>query len=81
MDIAPINLKTGYLRWMKSLGLPIHTGHGIADLRGLEVAPDARMGGRSAFLHLHGMQASPAATSARFRQGMRSNRSGICMKR
>src|SRR5207244_6953791 len=39
MDIAPINEKTGYVRWMKSQGLPIHIGHGMADLRTLEVAP------------------------------------------
>ncbi len=56
MDIAPINLKTGYVRRMKSLELPIHTGHGMANLRTLEVAPDRRMGGKSAFIHLHGMQ-------------------------
>ena len=56
MDIAPLNEKTGYVRWMRSQGLPIHTGHGMADLRALEVAPYARMGGRAAFVHLHGMQ-------------------------
>ena len=37
MDIAPLNQKTGYVRWMKSQGLPIHSGHGMADLRALEV--------------------------------------------
>ena len=47
MDIAPLNQKTGYVRWMKSQGLPIHTGHGMADLRALEMAPYARMGGES----------------------------------
>jgi hypothetical protein len=41
---------------MKSQGLPIHIGHGTADLRALEVAPYARTGGKAAFLHLHGMQ-------------------------
>ncbi|HEX9454477.1 MAG TPA: hypothetical protein VGA27_08960, partial [Candidatus Binatia bacterium] len=56
MDIAPLNQKTGYVRWMQSQGLPIHTGHGMADLRTLEVAPYARMGGKAAFIHLHGMQ-------------------------
>ena len=56
MDIAPLNQKTGYVRWMKSEGLPIHTGHGMADLRALEVAPYARMGGKAAFIQLHGMQ-------------------------
>ena len=44
MDIAPLNEKTGYVRWMKSQGLPIHVGHGMADLRTLEVAPYARTG-------------------------------------
>ena len=38
MDIAPLNQKTGYVRWMKNQGLPIHTGHGMADLRALEMA-------------------------------------------
>jgi len=33
MDIAPINQKTGYVRWMKGQGLPVHVGHGMADLR------------------------------------------------
>ena len=37
MDIAPINEKTGYMRWMKGQGLPIHVGHGKADLRTLAV--------------------------------------------
>ncbi len=44
MDIAPINEKTGYVRWMKSQGLPIHIGHGMGDLRSLEVAPYSRTG-------------------------------------
>jgi hypothetical protein len=39
MDIAPINEKTGYVRWMKRQGLPIHAGHGMADLRNLGVRP------------------------------------------
>ena len=56
MDIAPINEKTGYVRWMKSQGLPIHVGHGMADLRTLAVAPYERTGGKAAFIHLHGMQ-------------------------
>ena len=56
MDIAPLNQKTGYVRWMKSQGLPIHSGHGMADLRALEVAPYARLGGQAAFVQLHGMQ-------------------------
>ena len=56
MDIAPINEKTGYVRWMKSQGPPIHIGHGMADLRTLEVAPYRRTGGKVAFIHLHGMQ-------------------------
>ena len=55
MDIAPLNEKTGYVRWMKNQGLPIHVGHGMADLRTLEVAPYSRSGGKAAFIHLHGM--------------------------
>ena len=56
MDIAPLNEKTGYVRWMKSQGLPIHVGHGMADLRTLELAPYSRTGGKAAFIQLHGMQ-------------------------
>jgi mannose-6-phosphate isomerase-like protein (cupin superfamily) len=56
MDIAPLNQKTGYVRWMKKQGLPIHAGHGMADLRALEVRPYARLGGKAAFIQLHGMQ-------------------------
>jgi len=56
MDIAPLNQKTGYVRWMKNQGLPIHAGHGMADLRALEVRPHARLGGQAAFIQLHGMQ-------------------------
>ena len=56
MDIAPLNEKTGYVRWMKRQNLPIHVGHGMADLRTLEVAPYSRIGGKAAFVHLHGMQ-------------------------
>ena len=49
MDIAPINQKTGYVRWMKGQGLLVHMGHGMADLRTLEVAPWERMGGKAAY--------------------------------
>jgi hypothetical protein len=60
MDIAPLNQKTGYVRWIKSQGLPIHTGHGMADLRALEVSPYARMGGKAAFIQSPRIQ--PAET-------------------
>jgi hypothetical protein len=56
MDVAPLNQKTGYARWMKTQGLPVHTGHGMADLRALEVRPYSRLGGQAAFIQLHGMQ-------------------------
>lgn len=47
MDIAPLNQKTGYVRWNKAQGLPIHIGHGMADLRALEVRPYGRLGGQA----------------------------------
>jgi hypothetical protein len=56
MESRPSNEKTGYVRWMKRQGLPIQLGHGMADLRSLEVAPCARAGGKAAFIQLHGMQ-------------------------
>lgn len=61
MDIAPINEKTGYVRWMKSQELPIHVGHGMPDIRNLELAPYGRTGGKAAFVQLHGMQGITAA--------------------
>jgi oxalate decarboxylase/phosphoglucose isomerase-like protein (cupin superfamily) len=62
MEIAPLNEKTGYARWMKNQGIPIHTGYGMADLRTLAVAPYARTGGNAAFVQLHGMQGITGAS-------------------
>ncbi len=70
MDIAPINEKTGYVRWMKSQGLPIHIGHGMGDLRTLEVAPYSRTGGKAALFTSTACKVSPADTSVRSRREM-----------
>jgi hypothetical protein len=71
MDIAPLNEKTGYVRWMKSQGLPIHVGHGMADLRALAVVPYSRIGAKRLSSISMGCRASPAAISARLRLEMR----------
>ena len=71
MDIAPLNEKTGYVRWMKNQGLPIHVGHGMADLRTLEVAPTAvAVAKRPSFIST-ACRVSLAHTSARSRREMR----------
>jgi hypothetical protein len=66
---------------MNGQGLPIHTGHGMADLRTLEVAPDGRPGGKTAFVQLHGIQGITAVTSERLRREARSNPSAISTKK
>jgi hypothetical protein len=78
MDIAPLNEKTGYVRWMKSQGLPIHAGHGMADLAHWKSRPTAALW-QSAFIHSTACKASPRI-SAKSRRRCAS-RSGICMKR
>ncbi len=48
--------KTPYHRWMQSEGLPIIEGHGLQDVREVELKPWRRMGGNGAFVHLYGME-------------------------
>ncbi|HEU4340153.1 MAG TPA: hypothetical protein VFU31_01135 [Candidatus Binatia bacterium] len=59
--IAPIYEKTPYMRWIRSQGIPVHEGHGMRDVRDLEIASYDRMGGKAAFIHLYGMQGITAA--------------------
>jgi quercetin dioxygenase-like cupin family protein len=47
---------TGYHQWMKSEGLPVVVGHGLEDVRNIQLAPWRRTGGLGAFVHLHGME-------------------------
>jgi len=55
-NVAPIFEKTPYMRWIRSQGIPVHEGHGMHDLRDLEMSRWDRMGGNAAFIHLYGMQ-------------------------
>lgn len=48
--------RTGYHQWMKSEGIPVVVGHGLEDVREIELAPWRRNGGLGAFIHLHGME-------------------------
>ncbi len=45
-----------YDEWMKSTGLPVHTGHFVADPRALEVGPWPERGINAAFIQLMGME-------------------------
>ncbi|HEY3303373.1 MAG TPA: cupin domain-containing protein [Candidatus Binatia bacterium] len=47
--------ETGYDRWMKQEGLPIVEGHGVTDVRSLDLGPWKRLGGSGAFVQLFGM--------------------------
>lgn len=49
-------LKTPYMQWQKSEGVPVIEGWGVEDLRKMELKPWARMGGKGAFVHLYGME-------------------------
>lgn len=48
--------RSGYVQWMKQEGLPVFEGHGMENLRELELAPWSRMGGQGAFVNLYGME-------------------------
>jgi oxalate decarboxylase/phosphoglucose isomerase-like protein (cupin superfamily) len=48
--------KTTYVQWLKREGLPIVDGYGIEDVRQIELAPWPRIGGKGAFIQLHGME-------------------------
>ncbi|MDP2647371.1 MAG: cupin domain-containing protein, partial [Desulfobacterales bacterium] len=48
--------KMGYVQWMKKEGLPVIEGHGVEDLRKLELAPWPRMGGKGIFINLYGFE-------------------------
>ena len=45
-----------YDKWLDSLGLPVHRGYFIEDLREIEVAPWEEFGCNAAFVQLEGMQ-------------------------
>ncbi|NIO06879.1 MAG: cupin domain-containing protein, partial [Deltaproteobacteria bacterium] len=48
--------KTTYFKWMGEEGLPIVEGHGVEDVRGLNVVPWKRTGGKGCFINLYGME-------------------------
>jgi quercetin dioxygenase-like cupin family protein len=47
---------TTYERFMRDEGIPIVRGYGVTDVRGLELAPWKRVGGRGAYIQLEGME-------------------------
>ncbi|HLY64485.1 MAG TPA: cupin domain-containing protein [Chloroflexota bacterium] len=47
---------TPYWRWVKGEGLPDYGGHGLEDVRELELAPWPRLGGRGAIVGFEGME-------------------------
>lgn len=55
-DLIKAFQKTTYVQWLKREGIPIHEGYGVEDVRELGLAPWPRMGGKGAFIQLHGMQ-------------------------
>jgi len=48
--------KTTYYKWMAAEGLPVVEGHGVEDVRELELAPWRRTGGKGCFVQLYGME-------------------------
>ena len=48
--------KTAYGKWIQQQGVPIYEGHGLDDVRQLEMSSWKRMGGRGAILQLYGME-------------------------
>lgn len=48
--------RTPYFKWMAAEGLPIIHGHGVEDVRELDLAPWPRMGGKGCFVQLYGME-------------------------
>ena len=47
---------TGYWQWLRKEGIPAVIGHGVEDVRELELRPWARTGGKGSFIHLYGME-------------------------
>src|SRR5690242_19707419 len=47
---------TGYERWLADEGVPVATGASVADLRGLQMGPWKRLGGRAAYVDIDGME-------------------------
>ena len=46
---------TPYHQWMKAEGIPIVEGHGVEDVRDIELVRWPRTGGKGSFIHLYGM--------------------------
>ena len=56
LPVPPRRLKFTHDRWMDSLGLPIHSGYYIEDLRQLELGRWEERGCEAAFIQLEGQQ-------------------------
>lgn len=47
---------TAYHQWIEEEGVPIERGHGVVDVRTLELGPWKRTGGSGAYVELVGME-------------------------
>ena len=47
--------QTAYNKWMRGEGIPVVSGYGVEDVRGLELGSWERIGGKRAFINLYGM--------------------------
>jgi oxalate decarboxylase/phosphoglucose isomerase-like protein (cupin superfamily) len=60
---------TAYFQWMRREGLPIIAGHGLEDVREIELSPWRRTGGKGAFIQLYGMTGATAMYVAEIPSG------------
>ena len=49
---------TPYHKWMKAEEIPVVEGHGVEDVRDIELRSWPRTGGKGSFIHLYGMEGS-----------------------
>lgn len=62
-----------YDQWVESLGLPVHKGYYVEDVRKLEVAPWPEMGCDAAFIQLAGMEGVADARVTEIAPGAATN--------
>ena len=51
-----LKMKSAYDEWIESIGVPIHEGYYVEDIRKLELGPWAERGCNAAFLKLAGQE-------------------------
>jgi oxalate decarboxylase/phosphoglucose isomerase-like protein (cupin superfamily) len=54
-DLSAAFHRTTYFKWAKQEGIPLIEAYGFEDVRDVQLAPWARLGGRGAFVQLYGM--------------------------